>query len=325
MKHRVGFWLTYLSAFLIVTGTSAQTKIDEPQTVQTSVQANILSYVEEPYTLRMGKHYDTRKLKVLPLKYLASLLVFTLCSPSVAAEQPFDPSVPIPVVYPVTPELVASSGAWLGRGWTRRPLRFSEPGPIRPFNYVISVEAELEPTPELLLLERTRLLKGPPPPSDRLTFDFETNEVRLKTGDRILRYSLEERRVEAQPMGRVSWSYVTPGPESEDVLMVPMRGARAAAERPNMIVVFRVARDEPEIWRQTVIPLRSLHLDVERLDAEGYGLFREGPVTALFLPGYNTVTLPGFNSDGRVWEIHLPDASHRYMRVHLFPMPLPRE
>ncbi len=259
------------------------------------------------------------------MKYLASLLALTLCNSVNAAEQTLDPSVPIPVVYPQTPQMVATSGVWFGRGWTRGPLKLMNSGSGSLVRYTISVEGDLEPTPETLLLEQTRFLKKPLPPSDRLTFNFEANEVQLDTGDRILSFSLEERRLGADPVGGVTWSYVTPGPQSEDVLMLPMREHGVTSELPNMIAVFQVARDEPEAWYRTLIPLNYLSLDLDRVHAEGFGLYREGSQYVLLLPGRNEVPLPGFNVDGRIWEFHPPDASSRYLRVHLFPMSLAKD
>ncbi|MEM7586843.1 MAG: hypothetical protein AAF560_25865 [Acidobacteriota bacterium] len=221
--------------------------------------------------------------------------------------------------------MVATSGIWFGRGWSNTPQKASHSSWFAYLRYVISIEKDIEPSPELLLLEKTRLLKGTVSPSDRLRFDFETNEVQLIADERIISYSLEERRVRAGPVGNVTWSFVLPGEVEHDVLLVPMRSHRASSDRPNMIVMFQVALDDPEVWYQRTIPLLGLHLDLDRALAAGYGVYREGSQHALFLPGRNRVPLPGFHVDGRIWEFHFPNESRRSLRVHLFPMSLPED
>ncbi|MEM7584629.1 MAG: hypothetical protein AAF560_14660 [Acidobacteriota bacterium] len=158
-----------------------------------------------------------------------------------------------------------------------------------------------------------------------MRFDFEANEVQLTDGDRIIRYSLEERRVLANPVGEVAWSFVLPGEVEQDVLMVPMRSQHGGPGQPNMIVMFQVSRDEPEAWYQRTIPFLGLQIDLDRAHAAGYGVYREGSQHALFLPGRNVVPLPGFHVDGRIWEFHVPNESRRSLRVHLFPMSLPED
>ncbi len=173
--------------------------------------------------------------------------------------------------------------------------------------YGISVEGDLTPSPELRLLKQTRLLKQPLTPSDRLTFDPEANEVQLATNDRIISYSLDKLHYLPELFG-VTWSYVRPGPDGRDVFMLLARG---------MIVQFEVARAEPEVWHRTIIPLSGLRVDLERAHADGFGVYREGSQTILLLPGTG--------GDDRAWEFHFPDASHNYLRVHPFPLPLPQD
>ncbi len=257
------------------------------------------------------------------MKYQHRIVAAALCTLLIAAAGSQNPNFPIPVVHSKGPQIVANTGVWFGRGSTTGPLKAWINRHW--YGYGTIVEGDLEPTPELLLLEQTRLLKQTLPPSDRLTFDFEANEVQLIGGDRILSHSLGHRDFLADVMGNATWSFVTPGPESQDVLILPAHAHRTTSEYPNMIVVFRVARDEPEVWHRMVIPLLGLELDLERMHDEGFGVFREGSQYALFLPGPNTTPLPGFNVDGRAWELHFPNESCKYMRIHLFQFPLPRE
>ncbi len=66
MSHRVLFLFSFIAMYSGMVESPVRATGEKPHTVQTTVQANILSYVEEPYTLQMGAHYDTRKLKVPP-------------------------------------------------------------------------------------------------------------------------------------------------------------------------------------------------------------------------------------------------------------------
>ncbi len=90
MNTRLMFVLGFVSMVFGAVESLAQGPAEQPHTVQTTVQANILSYVEEAYTLRMGKHYDSRKLKVPPQPPRATLRERRAPEPRRTLESSFD-------------------------------------------------------------------------------------------------------------------------------------------------------------------------------------------------------------------------------------------
>ncbi|MEM7585279.1 MAG: hypothetical protein AAF560_17950 [Acidobacteriota bacterium] len=256
-------------------------------------------------------------------RILVMLSAFSL----IAASEYRTPDTTTPVIHRKGTQLVANIGIWLGRGNTTGPLMLPVPTPQNWYGYGIKVQGDLMPSPELLQLEKARFLRKPLQRSDRLIFDPKTKEVRYTAGDRVLRHSLNRPGVflaETMADG-FTYSFATPGPQSRDVLMVPVRGEGWTTGPPSLIVVFQVARDEPEQWLRTIIPLSGLIIDLERVHDEAYGVYREGSQYALFLPGNNRTPIPGFSPEDRAWELNLPESLDEHFVVNLFPLPLQRQ